>query len=189
MASNFGASFYDKAIKDYQAKAKSDRNTQLKQIAQTEKGGLRDAYISRMQNQRNVAQNLAQAGIRGGMSETTALNLANQYQTQRNAVTAQASQDRLSANQTYNDNVFNYRQQMQTAKAEYLQNEQNYRRERADNLRDQNRSLRLEYQQARYNKSYNIKKLKKELKKAKTREERLAINQRIAYLREHKKGY
>jgi hypothetical protein len=173
-----GAQFYDQAIADYQKKALADKNTQLTQIANTESGGLRDAYIARMQNQKNLNRNLAQAGIRGGATETSNLNLLNAYQKQRNAVTAQASQDRLSANQTYNDNVFNYTQQMRTAQAEYLQNKENT-----------DRNLRNEYYQALYNKSYSVKKLKKALKKASNREQKMAINQRIAYLTEHKKGY
>ena len=60
---------------------------------------------------------------------------------------------------------------MNTAKAEYQQNQL------------------ANYYNALYNKSYSVSDLKKSLKKATSNEQIMAINQRIAYLREHKKGY
>ena len=166
-----GTAFYDKAISDYNKKAKSDYNRQVKQINQEQQGGLKEAYISRMQNQLALQNELANAGIRGGATETAQLNMMNAYQNQRNTVNQQAQQQRQDAYATYQDNVFNNMQQMRTAQAQYLEN------------------MRNQYYQAKYNKRYNIKQLKNELNNVKSYEEKMAINQRIAYLREHKKKY
>lgn len=166
-----GTAFYDQAIADYNKKAKSDYNRQVKQINQEQAGGLKEAYIARMQNQQALQNNLANAGIRGGATETAQLNMMNAYQNQRNTVNQQAQQQRQDAYATYQDNVFNNTQQMRTAQAQYLEN------------------MRNQFYQAKYNKRYNIKQLKKELDKVNSYEEKMAINQRIAYLREHKKKY
>lgn len=166
-----GADYYDTANSDYQKKAKKDLAQQTADTTASYGSQLQQAYIQRMKDQKTLNNNLASSGIRGGATETANLNLINQYNSNRNEIYSNQASALKDLNTNYNDNIFNYAQQMATAKAEYKQN----------NL--------ATYYQSLYNKNYSIKKLKKALNKTTSNEEASAINQRIAYLREHKKGY
>lgn len=166
-----GEKFYQTAIDDYKKKATSDLQQQTQQAEASGQSQLQQAYIQRMQNQQQLNNNLAQQGIRGGASETANLNMNNSYMANRNAINSSVANQLTQLNTNYNDNVFNYEQQMKTAQAEYRQN------------------MLPEYYNAKYSKSYSVKSLKKALKSAKNDEQKMAINNRIAYLTAHKKKY
>lgn len=166
-----GAEYYDKAKQQYATKAAADLKQQQNQINQASDSQLQQAYIQRMQGQTAMQNNLAMQGIRGGASETAQMNLMNTYQGTRNTINSDRATALTQAQTSYNDNIFNYNQQMDTAKAEYQQ------------------QMLPQYYDSLYGKSYSIKDLKKSLKKASSAEQKMAINKRIAYLREHKKGY
>ena len=171
MATWTGSKYYDTAVSEYNKKAKNDLNQQIAQTNADYNGQLQSAYIQRLQEQKKLNQNLSGAGIRGGATETANLALANTYNANRNAIETNRNTAITGLNTSYNDNVFNYNQMMNTAKAEYQQNQL------------------ANYYNALYNKSYSVSDLKKSLKKATSNEQIMAINQMIAYLREHKKGY
>lgn len=175
-------SYYDSAVKDYNAKANADYNRAVQQSQKQADSQLKEAYINRMQNQRNLNQNLAIAGIRGGATETSNIKLANQYGQARSGIYSDLSSAITQAGISRDENKFNYANQMATAKAEAVQNLQG---QKMQYVQDQ----RAQYYQALYNKNYSVKKLKKALKKASSKEQKQAINARIAYLTEHKKGY
>ena len=166
-----GEQFYQTAIDEYNKKAKSDLAQQTAQANANTQGQLQQAYIQRMQNQQQLNKNLAQQGIRGGVSETANLNLMNTYNANRNAINSDASNQITQLQTNANDNMFNYAQQMKTAQAEYRQN------------------MLPQYYNNVYSKFYSISDLKKELKSVSNSEQKMAIDSRIAYLRAHKKGY
>ena len=86
--------YYTQATENYKQQAEQNRATQLGEAQKTQQSALRQAYITRAQNQQKLNQNLAQRGIRGGATETANLGLANQY-----------GQERGVANTNYTNSV------------------------------------------------------------------------------------
>lgn len=150
---------------------------------------LKEAYITNMQNQRQLNQNLQKSGIRGGATETSNLGLMNSYANQRGALGGQYAQTVRDIDVQTEANKNSYAQNITSSKIQYqeqLEAEQRaYARE--DKLKAQ--EDRIANLTAVYSKSYDVKKLKKALAKAKTAEEKRVINLRIGFLTAHKKGY
>ena len=115
-------SFYNNAINNYKAQAEQQRATQLGEAQKTQQSALKQAYIQRAQNQQKLNQNLAQAGIRGGMTETANLNLANQYGQARAAANTDYSNSVNQINQNIDKNIFDYQSDMESRAEEYRQN-------------------------------------------------------------------
>ena len=82
--------FYTNAIKTYTAQAQKDKNAQIAEARKEQSSNLKSAYINRLQNEQKMNDNLARAGIRGGMTETSNMKIANQY-----------GQERATANSNY----------------------------------------------------------------------------------------
>lgn len=163
-----GEEFYQNAIDEYRKKAQGDLAQQTQQANASADSSLQQAYIQRMQNQQQLNQNLARAGVRGGASETSNLNLMNTYNANRNQINADRNSAITNLQTSYNDNVFNYDQSMKTAQAEYRQN------------------MLGQYYDAKYGKTYSTSELKKALKTASNDEEVMAINKRLQYIAEGK---
>lgn len=62
---------------------------------------LREAYVTKMQNQRDLNQRLAAMGLNGGATETTMARLANQYGNSRTDVNNTRNRSLAGINQTY----------------------------------------------------------------------------------------
>lgn len=120
-------SFYNNAINNYKAQAEQQRATQLGEAQKTQQSALKQAYINRVQNQQKLNQNLAQAGIRGGMTETANLNLMNQYGQARAAANTDYSNSVNQINQATDRNIFDYQSDMESRAEEYRQNQANAR--------------------------------------------------------------
>lgn len=166
-----GEQFYKDAIDKYNKKATSDLAQQTAQADANRTSGLQQAYLQRMQNQKSLDNSLSQRGIRGGVTETANLNLINNYNTQRNSVNSDYANQVTQLQTNANDNMFNNQMQMQTAQAEYRQN------------------MLMDLYNSQYSKSYSVSDLTKALAKASSDEQKIAINNRIAYLKAHKKKY
>lgn len=120
-------SFYNNAINNYKAQAEQQRATQLGEAQKTQQSALKQAYINRVQNQQKLNQNLAQAGIRGGTTETANLNLMNQYGQARAAANTDYSNSVNQINQAIDRNIFDYQSDMESRAEEYRQNQANAR--------------------------------------------------------------
>lgn len=120
-------SFYTNAINNYKAQAEKDRATQLGEAQKTQQSALKQAYIQRAQNQKQLNQNLAMSGIRGGMTETANLNLANQYGQARAAANTDYANSVNQINQAIDRNIFDYQSDMESRAEEYRQNQANAR--------------------------------------------------------------
>lgn len=120
-------SFYNNAINNYKAQAEKQRATELGEAQKNQQSALKQAYIQRAQNQQRLNQNLAQAGIRGGMTETANLNLANQYGQARQAANADYTNSVNQINQNIDRNIFDYQSDMESRAEEYRQNQANAR--------------------------------------------------------------
>lgn len=88
---------YDNSIKAMQGAYASGEA----KVNDAAKAALREAYISRMLSQRDMAQQLSALGINGGMAETTAAGMLNNYQNNRNGIEA----DRLAEIGALNDTL------------------------------------------------------------------------------------
>lgn len=129
-------SFYNNAINNYKAQAEQQRATQIGEAQKTQQSALKQAYIQKAQNQQKLNKNLAQAGIRGGMTETANLNLANQYGQARAAANTDYSNSVNQINQNIDRNIFDYQSDMESRAEEYRQNlaQARWQAEREDSL-------------------------------------------------------
>lgn len=66
---------------------------------------LREAYITKMQNQRDLNQRLASMGLNGGSTETTMARLANNYGNSRTQVNNTRNRSLAGINQTYSEQL------------------------------------------------------------------------------------
>lgn len=133
-------SFYTNAVNQYTAQANKERQTQLGEAQKNQQSALKQAYVTRLQNQQRLNNNLAQAGIRGGMTETANLNLANQYGQARAAANSDYANSVNQINQSTDRNIFDYRMDMDSRAEEYRQNQANARwqADREDSLNQYN---------------------------------------------------
>lgn len=182
-------SFYTNAVKNYTAQANKERASQIAEAQKNQQSALKQAYISKVQNQRNLENNLAQAGIRGGMTETANLNLSNQYGQARAAANSDYSNSVNQINQATDRNIFDYRSDMESRAEEYRQNQANARwqADREDSLNKYNSAAEYwnnyyldfysGYSKKEAQKSY--KTAQENYKKATSDAERLRILQQI----------
>lgn len=189
----YNTSYYDKANKEY-AKAQDKIATQQKKDATTEANSqLKEAYVTRMQNQRKLNDNLMSAGIRGGTTETANLSLMNNYEKSRGTIQANRQKAIQTINTNTEQNKLAYKQQSDAAKQSYIEQRQAEARANAreDKLRKakETKSARTKYWTSLYGGYYKVSSLQKALKKAKSPEHKAIIRARISYLRKHKKGY
>ena len=66
---------------------------------------LRQAYINRMQQQRNLNQLLSAQGLNGGASETTTAGMLNNYANSRNALETERTAQLAKLMNTYQNNL------------------------------------------------------------------------------------
>lgn len=119
---NIDTSYYTNAVDRYKNYAEQNRANQLGEAEKAQKNALTQAYVTKLQNERKMADNLARAGIRGGATETSMLNLANQYGTARNAANTDYSNSVNTINQAIDSNIFDYQSDMDARAEEYRQN-------------------------------------------------------------------
>ena len=119
---NVDTSYYSGAIERYKDQAEKNRTTQLGQAGQTRDAALKQAYITRAQNERRLQDNLARSGIRGGAAESALIGLANQYGQQRAAANSDYSNSVNAINQSIDQNIFDYTSDMESRAEEYRQN-------------------------------------------------------------------
>ena len=182
-------SFYTNAVNTYTAQANKERQTQLGEAQKNQQSALKQAYVTRLQNQQRLNNNLAQAGIRGGMTETANLNLANQYGQARAAANSDYANSVNQINQATDRNIFDYQSDMESRAEEYRQNQANARWQaaREDSLNQWNSTQ--EYWNNYYTDYYSgaskktaqkaLKTAKANYKKAKSDAQRMQILQQI----------
>ena len=184
------ANYYDQAIADYKKSANADRNAQIAEAQKVQQANLKNAYINRLQNERNLNQNLAMQGIRGGASETANLNLMSQYGQARAATNSDYANSVNQINQAVDKNISDYTSDMKSRAEEYRQNlaQARWQAEREDKTNEVARQT--EYWSNYYINKYSgyskkdLKKAEKDinarLKNAKTAYERIRWQQALA---------
>lgn len=114
--------YYKNAINDYSTQAEKQRATQLGEAKKTQDTALKQAYITRVQNQNKLNDNLAMAGIRGGATETSNLRLQNAYGAAVGAANTDYNNSVNSINQAIDQNIADYTADMKSRAEEYRQN-------------------------------------------------------------------
>ena len=182
-------SYYTNAINQYQQQAELNRANQLGAAQQNQQANLRNAYISRLQNEQKLRGSLAQAGIRGGATESSNLKLANQYGQARASANTDYSNSVNTINQNIDQNIRDYTSDMSSRAEEYAQNlaQAKWQAERQDY--DNEVARQTEYWSTYYMNYYSgqskkavkksIKNLKAKLKNA-TGMEKIRIEQAIS---------
>ena len=120
-------SFFTNAIDTYTQQANKERTQQIGDAQKNRQAALKQAYVTRLQNEQNLNQNLAQAGIRGGATETANLRLANQYGQSRQSANSDYTNSVNSINQNVDRNIMDYTSDMKSRAEEYIQNQANAR--------------------------------------------------------------
>ena len=186
-------SFYQNAIDKYKTQAEQQRATQLGEAQKTQQSALKQAYITKLQNEKRVNQNLARAGIRGGMTETANANIMNQYGQARAAANTDYANSVNQINQAIDRNIFDYQSDMESRAEERRQTvaDARWAAEREDSLNEYNSAA--EYWNNYYMDFYSgyskkdaqaaIKKVEKKLKNAKTAAEQMRYQQQMRAIR------
>lgn len=102
--------------------ANANRATQIAGAQRQQESALRQAYVTRAQNQMALNNNLAMSGIRGGATETSNLRLAGQYGQAVQAANADYANSVNSINQNIDQSIFDYDADMTSRAEEYRQN-------------------------------------------------------------------
>ena len=116
---------------------RADAEAQKKTTNATYDDQLREAYVNRMQNQRTLANNLAQAGIRGGASETANLKLATTYENSRNDINKGRNAAIANIDQQANKAIYDFNTTQEAARQTYIQNREAEERQIAETKRQE----------------------------------------------------
>ena len=202
----YDTSYYEKTKEDYKKQAE-DTASKRKQTTESDyMSRLKQAYISREQNQKKLNENLAIAGIRGGATESSNLNLANNYASTVNSLNSEKATAIRGIDTETEQNILANNQNVESAQRQYIENREAEDRAntREDALRQeqQNREDWNNYYSSAYSKSYDKKSLAKEYanvyaayagatgaEKTRLMYQLNAINARIGYIKANKKGY
>ena len=180
---------YDNMYEEYKKKNEADTAKKKQQTTEDYDSKLKEAYISRMQNEKNLNENLKKSGIRGGATETSHLKLATNYQNTRNDIGKEKSRALQDIDSQATDNLFNYKQTTDQAKINYTEQREAEERQLAQNQQADNKAAALDLLQAKYGAYYDIGSLQRAYSSATTDQERAIIQARINYLTTYAKGY
>lgn len=183
-----GANRYNNMYTEYaenQAKAVKEQTEQATQSANQQ---LREAYIGRMQNQKNLNDALTQQGIRGGATETSNIKLGTDYQNTRSNIYKNRDATIKDINTNADQNLLSFKLQNDAAKLAYIEGIEAENREVTRAEDDEKEAKKIEQWTAYYSKFYDIDWLTGQRKGA-SAAEKAVIDARIGYLREQKKGY
>lgn len=115
-------SYYDRAKRAYTDQAEKERASQTDAARKNQDAALKQAYMQRLQNDRSMQEQLTNAGIRGGASESAMMNIANQYGQARNAANTDYANSVNSINQAIDRNIFDYAMNSDAAAQQYREN-------------------------------------------------------------------
>lgn len=117
----YDTSYYDKSFEEFEKKQKQSATQQKAQTEADYNNRLKQSYISNMQTQKATDEALKQAGIRGGMTETSALKNATAYQNTRNALGTEKASAIREIDKNADNNIFSYKQTNDAAKNAYIE--------------------------------------------------------------------
>lgn len=187
--SKYNTSRYDQLYNDFEKKQKADAAKQKEQTTEDYNQKLKEAYISKMQNQRTLNDSMSKLGIRGGATETSTLKNDINYQSTRNDLNKEKARALQDIDDNASSNIFNYKQTNDAAKISYIEQREAEDRQIAQNEKSTEDAANLDWLQAKYGGIYNTTTLNNALKTATTQQEKAIIQARINYLTAYSKGY
>lgn len=98
-----------------EGRLKAARKKSLNDVNVDAEKSLREAYVNNMMNRKDLNQRMAALGYNGGLTETTAAKLANQYGRARTDITNTLNGNISNLDQSYGDNLANALQAYNTA--------------------------------------------------------------------------
>lgn len=189
----YDTSYYDNAYEEFEKKQKQSAENQKAQTEEDYNNRLKQAYISNRQTQKATNDALTSAGIRGGMTETSALKNALAYQNTRTGLQTERANAIREIDKNADDNIFAYKQTTDAAAQSYIEQRQAEDRQiaqtEAENKAAQEREDNINFWTSKYSTYYTTSALNKAYKNAKTTAEKAIIKARIGYLKAQKKGY
>lgn len=138
--SGVNTDYYTNAVDTYRKQQEQNRATQLAAAQKAQQSALKQAYITRLQNQQKLQQSLATSGIRGGATETANIRLANQYGLDRNNANTNYTNSVNDINRGIDQNIADYQSDMESRAEEYRQNmaQAKWQADREDSLNEYN---------------------------------------------------
>ena len=105
-------SAYDNQMSSLSNNLNETKNTLLNQYNRSKQNivddaaaSLKQAYINKMQNERNLRQQMSAMGLNGGATETTMAGMLNNYGNARNEINTTQNKNLSSLEGNYNDNL------------------------------------------------------------------------------------
>lgn len=146
----YDTSYYDKSYEDFEKKQKQSAQDQKTQTEADYNNRLKQAYITNRQTQKATDEALTRAGIRGGMTETSALKNSLAYQNTRNTLGAEKASAIREIDRNADNNIFNYKQTNDAAKNAYIEGREAEDREVARVAEENQKQTNIQLWTAQY---------------------------------------
>lgn len=117
----YDTSYYDKAYEEYEKKRLTSAETQKTDTEADYNNRLKQAYINNRQTEKATNEALTQAGIRGGMTETSALKNALAYQNTRTGLQSERAKAIREIDTNAENDILAYKQTNDAAKNAYIE--------------------------------------------------------------------
>lgn len=180
----YDTSYYDKAYEEFEKKQKQSAQDQKTQTEADYNNRLKQAYIANRQTQKATDEALTRAGIRGGMTETSALKNALAYQNTRNTLGAEKASAIREIDKNADNNIFAYKQTNDAAKNAYVEGREAEDREVARQQASEQKETDIQLMTTHYGGITDVKALEEELATTTDPNKKIIIQARINFLNE-----
>lgn len=180
----YDTSYYDKAYEEFEKKQKQSAQDQKTQTEADYNNRLKQAYIANRQTQKATDEALTRAGIRGGMTETSALKNSLAYQNTRNTLGAEKASAIREIDKNADNNIFAYKQTTDAAKNAYAEGREAEDREVARQQAENQKETNIQLMTTQYGAYNDVNELQDALSKTTDPNEQIIIQARINFLNE-----
>lgn len=180
----YDTSYYDKAYEEFEKKQKQSAQDQKTQTEADYNNRLKQAYIANRQTQKATDEALTRAGIRGGMTETSALKNALAYQNTRTGLQTERANAIREIDKNADNNIFAYKQTNDAAKNAYVEGREAEDREVARQQASEQKETDIQLMTTHYGGITDVKALEEELATTTDPNKKIIIQARINYLNE-----
>lgn len=180
----YNTSYYDKAYEEFEKKQKQSAQDQKTQTEADYNNRLKQAYIANRQTQKATDEALTNAGIRGGMTETSALKNSLAYQNTRNTLGAEKASAIREIDKNADNNIFAYKQTTDAAKNAYVEGREAEDREVARVAEENQKQANVQIWTAQYGGYTDVNELQAMIANITDPTEKAIAMARVNYLNE-----
>ena len=184
MSSKYDTTYYDNAFDEFEKKQRASAETQKTQTEADYNNRLKQAYIANRQTQRATDEALTKAGIRGGMTETSALKNAIAYQNTKGGLQTERANAIREIDQKADDNIFAYKQANDAARNAYIEGREAEDRASTERKAVEEKEAFKQAATVKYGSYYDVAELQEALANTTNADEQIIIQARINYLNE-----